>query len=236
MKSNNGLQIIIRITVCVTMLSSLIGAFMLHSTPSHRESGSMLILVSVAAAVLWVLEEVVFHNHTRKYVAKLSTMISKTERDSLLNFPALPFANCERSPQKITDGTPAVSLEELLKTSDIVTLHCPLTKDNEKMINAESLGLMKKSAFFVNTARGGLVDEKALAQALENEVIAGAGIDVLTNEPMSENCPLRNAKNCTVTPHIAWAPKQTRERLLETVAQNLKMWIEGTPQNVVNGK
>lgn len=104
------------------------------------------------------------------------------------------------------------------------------------MINAESLGLMKKSAFFVNTARGGLVDEKALAQALENEVIAGAGIDVLTNEPMSENCPLRNVKNCTVTPHIAWAPKQTRERLLETVAQNLKMWIEGTPQNVVNGK
>ena len=88
MKSNNGLQIIIRITVCVTMLSSLIGAFMLHSTPSHRESGSVLILVSVAAAVLWVLEEVVFHNHTRKYVAKLSTMISKTERDSLLNFPA----------------------------------------------------------------------------------------------------------------------------------------------------
>ena len=79
MKSNNGLQIIIRITVCVTMLSSLIGAFMLHSTPSHRESGSVLILVSVAAAVLWVLEEVVFHNHTRKYVAKLSTMISKTE-------------------------------------------------------------------------------------------------------------------------------------------------------------
>ena len=104
------------------------------------------------------------------------------------------------------------------------------------MINAESLGMMKKSAFFVNTARGGLVDEKALAQALENEVIAGAGIDVLTNEPMSENCHLRNAKNCTVTPHIAWAPKQTRERLLETVAQNLKMWIEGTPQNVVNGK
>lgn len=112
-----------------------------------------------------------------------------------------------RSPQKIIDGTPA-----------------------------ESLGMMKKSAFFVNTARGGLVDEKALAQALENEVIAGAGIDVLTNEPMGEDCPLRNAKNCTVTPHIAWAPKQTRERLLETVAQNLKMWIEGTPQNVVNGK
>lgn len=141
-----------------------------------------------------------------------------------------------RSPQKITDGTSAVSLEELLKTSDIVTLHCPLTKDNGKMINAESLGMMKKSAFFVNTARGGLVDEKALAEALENGDIAGAGIDVLTNEPMGEDCPLRNAKNCTVTPHIAWAPKQTRERLLETVAQNLKMWIEGTPQNVVNGK
>lgn len=140
-----------------------------------------------------------------------------------------------RSPQKISDGTPAVTLEELLKTADVVTLHCPLTKDNEKMINAQSLGMMKPSAFFVNTARGGLVDEKALAEALENGTIAGAGIDVLTKEPMTEDCPLRNAKNCTITPHIAWAPKQTRERLLETVARNLKMWIEGSPQNVVNG-
>lgn len=140
-----------------------------------------------------------------------------------------------RSPKKITDGTPAVTLEELLKTADVVTLHCPLTNDNEKMINAQSLSMMKPSAYFVNTARGGLVDEKALAEALENGTIAGAGIDVLTKEPMTEDCPLRNAKNCTITPHIAWAPKQTRERLLETVAQNLKMWIEGTPQNVVNG-
>ena len=77
MKSNNGLQIIIRITVCVTMLSSLIGAFMLHSTPSHRESGSVLILVSVAAAVLWVLEEVVFHNHTRKYPKRSSNIAAR---------------------------------------------------------------------------------------------------------------------------------------------------------------
>lgn len=139
-----------------------------------------------------------------------------------------------RSPQKISDKTKAVTLEELLKASDIVTLHCPLTAENEKMINAETLGLMKKTAFFVNTARGGLVDENALAEALNSESIAGAGIDVLTAEPMREDCPLRSAKNCTVTPHIAWAPKQTRKRLLETVGENLKKWIEGKPQNIVN--
>lgn len=139
-----------------------------------------------------------------------------------------------RSPQKVNDGTKVCSLEQLLHQSDIVTLHCPLTADNQEMINYQRLSLMKPSALFVNTARGGLVDEQALADALNNGIIAGACIDVLTYEPMQENCALRNAKNCTITPHIAWAPKETRERLLKVVAKNLKSWADGNPVNVVN--
>lgn len=138
-----------------------------------------------------------------------------------------------RSPQKITDGTPAVSLEELLQSSDIVSLHCPLTAENKCMINERTLSLMKTSAILINTARGGLVDEKALAEALNTGRIAGAGIDCLTFEPMREDCPLYKAKNCLVTPHIAWAPVETRVRLLEEVSENLRSWIAGTPRNNV---
>lgn len=139
-----------------------------------------------------------------------------------------------RSPERVGEGVRAVSLDELLRTSDVVTMHCPLTEDTKEMINREALGKMKPTAYFVNTARGGVVNEQDLADALNGGVIAGAGIDTLTLEPMEEDCPLRNAKNATITPHIAWAPKQTRIRLLEVVAENLRLWSEGKPQNVVN--
>lgn len=140
-----------------------------------------------------------------------------------------------RSHQKVKAPARAVSLDELLECSDVVTMHCPLNEGTREMINRETLAKMKSTAYFVNTARGGVMNEQDLADALNNGVIAGAGIDVLTVEPMEENCPLRNAKNCTITPHIAWAPRQTRERLLETVLENLRRWTEGDPQNVVNG-
>lgn len=139
-----------------------------------------------------------------------------------------------RSPQKVTDGTKVCSLEELLRESDVVSLHCPLTAENRQIINAETLSLMKPTSLLVNTARGGLIDEQALAEALNNGVIAAACLDTLTYEPMREDCPLRNAKNCTITPHIAWAPIETRVRLLRVVAENLRRWIDGEPQNTVN--
>ncbi len=139
-----------------------------------------------------------------------------------------------RSPAKVTDGTPCVSLEELMSTSDIVTLHCPLTDENRKMINASTLALMKPTAILINTARGGLVDEEALAKALNSGAVAGAGIDTLTFEPMRSDCPLLGARNCLITPHVAWAPIETRERLLKRVAANLQAWLEGRPINVVN--
>ncbi len=139
-----------------------------------------------------------------------------------------------RSPQKVTDGTRVCTLEELLSISDAVSLHCPLTPENGKMINTETLALMKPNALLVNTARGGLIDEQALAEALNDGRLGGARLDTLTYEPMREDCPLRGAKNCAITPHIAWAPIETRVRLLEKVAENLKAWINGEPINIVN--
>lgn len=139
-----------------------------------------------------------------------------------------------RSPEKIKSPVNSTSLFELLKNSDIVTIHCPLTNATKEMINKDTIAMMKKNAYFVNTARGGIVNEQDLADALNNDVIAGAGIDVLTLEPMREDCLLKNVKNCTITPHIAWAPKQTRENLFAVVADNLLKWTMGQPQNVVN--
>lgn len=139
-----------------------------------------------------------------------------------------------RTKSKIDEYAEYSDLENLLKISDVVSLHCPLTNETEKLINGDTLSLMKSDSLLVNTARGGLVDEVALAEALNNGEIGGACIDVLTFEPMREDCPLRFAKNCMITPHVAWSPKETRERLVKVVAENVKGFITGNPQNVVN--
>ncbi len=127
-----------------------------------------------------------------------------------------------------------VSLEELYTRSDIITLHCPLTESNKKMINKEAIALMKKSAIIINTARGGLIDEDAVAYALNNDKIAGFGADVLSEEPPKESNNLLRAKNTVITPHIAWASSEARGRLLDITAQNIKKFLDGEPINVVN--
>lgn len=133
------------------------------------------------------------------------------------------------------DGvTSYVSLEELLANSDIVTVHCPLNKQNEKMFNKETFNKFKDGAFFINTARGGLVDEAALAYALKSEKLSGAAVDVVEYEPMKPDCPLLTAPNITITPHSAWVPKSTRERLFGIVLNNIEQFLNGTPQNVVS--
>ena len=139
---------------------------------------------------------------------------------------------CSRTPK---EGMPeAVSFEELLKRSDFLTLHAPLTEETKNIINKESLSLMKPTAYLINTARGGFVIEKDLADFLNEDKIAGYGADVLLQEPMAEDCPLLKAKNCVITPHIAWAPRETRKRLQGIAEENLKAWLSGKPINVVN--
>jgi len=127
-----------------------------------------------------------------------------------------------------------VELEELLAGSDVVSLHCPLTTETELLLNADRLGLMKKGAYLVNTSRGGLIDEEALMQALKEKRLAGAGLDVLTREPPEHGNQLLAAANCFVTPHIAWATRASRQRLFDTLAGNIRAFLDGKPQNVVN--
>jgi glycerate dehydrogenase len=139
----------------------------------------------------------------------------------------------QRTPKPIP-GVTWVELDEVFRQSDIVTLHCPLTPETHHLVNAQRLSLMKPSAFLINTSRGPLVDEKALAQALEEEKIAGAGLDVLTTEPPERDNPLFTLKNCLITPHIAWATQTARQRLLDIAIANLEGFVQGRPENVVN--
>ncbi len=128
----------------------------------------------------------------------------------------------------------ARSYEQLFSEADVLSLHCPLTPETRHLVNAASLALMKPSAIVVNTGRGPLVDEQALADALNEGRIQAAGLDVLDQEPPRNGSPLITARNCFITPHIAWASKAARERLLRVALENLKAFAAGTPQNQVN--
>ena len=131
------------------------------------------------------------------------------------------------------DGFEWLSIERLFEEADVVSIHCPLTAENEQFINAELLSRMKRSAILINTARGGLVDEPALAKALNEGVLAGALLDVCSTEPIGAANPLLNAKNCVLTPHVAWATFEARQRLMQTTAKNVAAFLAGQPQNVV---
>ena len=133
-----------------------------------------------------------------------------------------------------TDNTVTFTdLDTLVETSDIITVHCPLNSQTEKMFDEKMFSKMKQGAYFINASRGGVVVESALKEALLSGKLSGAAIDVLTAEPMQKNCELVNLKGLTVTPHIAWAPVETRTRLLDIVIDNLKSFMEGNPKNVV---
>jgi len=138
-----------------------------------------------------------------------------------------------RSEKHVDFEATQVELNRLLETSDFVSINCPLTAENERFINKSTIAKMKSSAFLINTGRGPLIDEQDLANALNNGEIAGAGLDVLSTEPPKAENPLPKAKNCYITPHIAWATLEARNRLMKIAADNLKSFIEGNPQNVV---
>ncbi len=138
------------------------------------------------------------------------------------------------SEKSFTGGEKTVSTEELFKESDYITLHAPMTTETANLINEHTLSLMKKTAYLINTARGGLVDEAALRKALDKGMIAGYAADVVLQEPMSKDNPLLNAPNCLITPHIAWAPKETRLRLQGIATENIKAFLSGKSINVVN--
>lgn len=125
-------------------------------------------------------------------------------------------------------------LDEVLAKADVISLHCPLTADNKHLINAERINRMKDGAIILNTARGPLIDEKALADALLCGKLGGAGLDVVEVEPIEADNPLMKAPNCLITPHIAWSTLSARKRLMDITAENIRTFQNGTPQNVVN--
>ena len=144
------------------------------------------------------------------------------------------FGNIGRAVAKdMPEGCRQVSREELLRESDVVTIHCPLTPDTERMINREALALMKPTAILINTSRGQVIDEQALADALNQDKLYAAALDVLSQEPPKEDNPLLTAKNCVITPHIAWASKDARSRLIRIAADNITAFVNGSVQNNV---
>ena len=138
-----------------------------------------------------------------------------------------------RTPKSV-ENVRTVSFDELLEISDIVTVHCPLNEQSEDMFDKNAFAKMKNGALFVNTARGGVMVEQDLFNALESEHLGGACIDTLRVEPMEENCILMGAKNCIMTPHIAWAAVETRKRLMGIVVDNVANFLKGEPSNKVN--
>ena len=133
------------------------------------------------------------------------------------------------------EGVRFTSQAECFREADIVSLHCPLNDQNKEFVNSALLSTMKPSAFLINTSRGPLVREADLATALNSGVIAGAGLDVLSIEPPAADNPLIAARNCLITPHIAWATFEARKRLMDKVVANVKAFLDGKPENVVSG-
>ena len=151
-----------------------------------------------------------------------------------LAFGMKVIVTSNRRPPDLPTGVQWGTLDEVFAVSDFVSLHCPLQTSTRGMIDSVRIAQMKNGAFLINTSRGGLIVEEDLACALDSGKLAGAALDVLSDEPPSSANPLLQAKNCIVTPHIAWATRESRARLLNTAVANVKAWLDGHPQNVVS--
>lgn len=161
--------------------------------------------------------------------------IGRAVAQTALSFGMRVAAASRTRPEALPAGVAWADLETLFRESDVVTLHCPLTPETERIIGERTLSWMKPTALLINTGRGGLVDEAALARALNEGRLAGAGLDVLSAEPPAPSNPLLTARNCVITPHCAWATRAARQRLLDVTVANVRAYQSGRPQNVVNG-
>jgi glycerate dehydrogenase len=151
-----------------------------------------------------------------------------------LGFGMKVWAHTSKSRLQLPPEIKKIELNQLFHECDVITLHCPLNEETRHMVNAERLKMMKPHAILINTSRGGLIDEQALADALNNEQLYAAGLDVLSNEPPKADNPLLTARNCYITPHIAWATYESRNRLMQIIFDNVKACIDGHPIHVVS--
>lgn len=164
---------------------------------------------------------IIGYGHIGKRVAEIADVLGMQVMIATRTKP-------ENCPYPVTDT------EEVFAAADFLTLHCPLTEQTKHLVSKRTLARMKETAVLINTSRGGTVNEQDLADALNNDMIAAAYVDVLDKEPMQPDTPLRSAKNCVITPHIGWTPLETRKRLLEITEDNLHGWMNGNPQHQVN--
>ncbi len=160
-------------------------------------------------------------------IGQRTAEIAKAFGMKVLAFDAYP---CEAG-RELAEYVP---LERLLEASDVVSLHCPLLPETEGIMNRDTISRMKDGAMLINTSRGPLVAEQDLADALASAKLAGAALDVVSTEPIHGDNPLLKAPNCIITPHIAWAPRESRKRLMDIAAENLRQWMNGTPVNRIN--
>lgn len=149
-----------------------------------------------------------------------------------MNMKVLAYDSCPNDAGR--EIAEYVDLDRLLRESDVIALHCPLFADTEGIINKNSIAKMKDGVIIINNSRGQLVVEKDLADALNSGKVYAAGLDVVSSEPIKEDNPLLNAKNCIITPHISWAAKEARQRIMDITADNIKAYLSGNPVNVVN--
>ena len=161
--------------------------------------------------------------------------IGRAVAQTALSFGMRVITSSRTRPASLPAGAEWVTQEDLFRQSDVISLHCPLTPETEKIVCDRTLGWMRSTALLINTSRGGLVDEVALARALNEGRLAGAGVDVLSTEPPEPDNPLLAARNIVITPHCAWATRAARQRLLDSTVANLKAFQSGKPVNVVNG-
>lgn len=151
-----------------------------------------------------------------------------------LGFGMKVWAHTSKSRLQLPPEIKKMEIEQIFRECDVVSMHCPLTEKTSGMVNSELLSSMKPTAILINTSRGGLIDEQALADALNNQIIYAAGVDVLSTEPPQADNPLLTARNCYITPHIAWATLAARQRLMSIMNENIKAYLSGKPINVVN--
>lgn len=161
--------------------------------------------------------------------------IGRAVAETALSFGMNVVTASRTRPATMPEGVAWVTHEELFRRADVVSLHCPLTAETERIVCDRTLAWMKPTALLINTSRGGLVDEGALARALAEGRLAGAGVDVLSTEPPSPDNPLLHTRNCIITPHCAWATRAARQRLLDITVANVRAFQAGAPQHVVNG-
>ena len=150
-----------------------------------------------------------------------------------LGMRVLAYDSCQ-TPELVSDTCRYAALDELLECSDVIALHCPLFPETEKIINKDTIAKMKDGVIILNNSRGPLIEEQDLADALKSGKVAAAGLDVVSSEPIKEDNPLLQAPNCLITPHISWAPKESRQRLMDIAVGNLRAFLAGAPEHVVN--